>query len=99
MMTMKKQMSFNDFCYTVLDRMYEPRLPLESQSTGYKLLREMVIKDITPATKEEFDRWKNNPTTEELFSTPDLKYLTFLHVLVRPVVREHWDKIKQLKID
>jgi hypothetical protein len=99
MTTVKKPMSFNDFCYKILDGMYEPRLPYENQCTGYKLLRKMVMDDITPATKEEYDRWKNNPTMEELLSTPDLKYLTFLHELTRPIIREHWNKIKQLNID
>lgn len=92
------KMNFNDFCFKILDGMYEPRLTYEEQATGYKLLREMVEKDITPATKKEYDRWINNPTFEELVSKPDLKYLTFLHELVRPVIREHWDKIKQLEL-
>ena len=99
MMNVKKEMSFNDFCYKILDGMYEPRLPFENQCTGYKLLRKMVVEDITPATKEEYERWRNKPTPEELFSTPDLKYLTFLHELTRPIIREHWDKIKELKIE
>lgn len=99
MMTVKKEMTFNDFCYKILDGMYEPRLSYESQCTGYKLLKKMVVEDITPATKEEFDRWKNNPTEDELFSAPDIKYLTFLHELTRPIIREHWGKIKELKID
>lgn len=99
MTTVKKELTFNDFCYKIMDGMYEPRLPMESQCTGYRLLREMVINNITPATKEEFNRWKTNPTKEELFSEPDLKYLTFLHELARPIVREHWDKIKEMKVD
>jgi hypothetical protein len=77
--------------------MYEPRLPYESQCTGYKLLRKMVIEKITPATKEECDRWKTNPTIEELFSETDLKYLTFLHEKVRPLIREQWNNIKELE--
>ena len=99
MMNMKETTTFNDFCEKILDGMYEPSLPFESQCTGYKLLRKMVVDDITPATKEEFDRWRNNPTIEELSSPPDLKYLTFLHELTRPIIREHWDKIKKLKIE
>lgn len=95
----ESKMSFNDFCYKILDKMYEPRLSFENQCTGYKLLRKMVEKDITPATEEEYYRWKNNPTKEELFSKPDIKYLNFLHQLIRPFVREHWDKIKKLSLN
>jgi len=94
----ESQLSFNDFCYKILDKMYEPRLSYEQQCTGYKMLRKMVEEDITPATKEEYERWRTKPTIEELFSEPDLKYLTFLHELVRPVIREHWNKIKNLQL-
>lgn len=95
----ESKLTFNDFCYKILDRMYEPRLSYEQQCTGYKLLRKMVEENITPATKEEYKRWRTNPTIEELLSTPDIKYLTFLHELVRPIIIEHWDKIKKLKLD
>ena len=95
----ESKLTFNDFCYKILDKMYEPRLSYEQQCTGYKLLKKMVIENIKPATKEEYERWKNKPTTKELFSTPDIKYLTFLHELTRPIIREHWDKIKKLQID
>ena len=91
----ESSLTFNDFCYKSLDRMYEPRLSYEQQCTGYKILRTMVEEDITPSTKEEYERWKNNPTIEELCSKPDIKYLTFLHELIRPIIREHWDKIKK----
>lgn len=94
----ESNLNFNHFCYKVLDRMYEPRLPYENQCTGYKLLRKMVEDDITPATEEEYLRWRNNPTQEELLSVPDIKYLTFLHERVRPFVREYWDKIKMLEL-
>lgn len=94
----ESKLNFNDFCHKILDRMYEPRLSYEQQCSGYKLLRKIVEENITPATKEEYERWRNAPTFEELFSTPDLKYLTFLHELVRPIIREHWDKIKILKL-
>lgn len=99
MNTKELNLTFNDFCYRILDRLYEPKLPYNSQCTGYKLLRKMVLEDITPATKEEYERWKNNPTKEELWSKPNLKYLTFLHEITRPFIREYWDKIKILKID
>ena len=94
-----KKASFNDFCQFTLDRMYDPRFPLESQCSGYRLLRKMVIEKITPATLEEYNRWLTNPTEEELMSAPDLKYLTFLHELIRLVVRENWETIKNLEIE
>ena len=57
----------------------------------------MVAENITPASKEEFIRWREKPTFEELTSIPDIKYLTFLHVNLRPLIIDYWDKIKQLK--
>jgi len=99
-MTQKKEkkLTFNEFCETILDKMYEPRISQEDQCAGYHLLRKMVKEKITPASKEEFDRWKNNPTIEEILSAPNIKYLNFLHVKLRPFIIEHWDKIKKLKL-
>lgn len=94
----ESKMNFNDFCHKILDGMYEPRLPYESQCTGYKLLKKMVQEDIAPATEEEYKRWREKPTIKELLSEPDLKYLTFLHELVRPVIRKHWSEIKNLQL-
>ena len=42
----ESKLTFNDFCYKILDRMYEPRLSYEQQCTGYKLLRKMVKENI-----------------------------------------------------
>ncbi len=94
----EKRLTFNEFCERILDRMYDPRISEEAQCTGYHLLKKMVIENITPATKEEFDRWRNNPTLEEIMSTPHIKYLNFLHVRIRPFVIEQWDKIKELEL-
>jgi len=94
---MKKE-TFNNFCEKILDRMYEPRLPYESQSTGYKQLRKMVEENITPASLADIERWEKSPTTEELFVPPDIKYLRFLHPKVRPFVVQNWDKIKNLEL-
>jgi hypothetical protein len=44
-------------------------------------------------------RWKNNPTREELFSPPHIKYLTFLHELTRDPVRKYWKYIKKLRAE
>ena len=95
----KTNMTFNDFCVDILDGMYTPELDYDSQSTGYKQLRKMVVENITPASKDEVKRWETSPTAEELFGTPNIKYLRFLHPLVRPLVIEHWEVIKNLKVD
>ena len=93
---MKNNLDFNTFCEKILDRLYEPKVSLENQSTGYKLLKTMLEEGIKPASLEEYLRWKNKPTLEEFTTPPPLKYLTFLHENMRPFIRENWDKIKQL---
>lgn len=94
-----KKLTFNEFCAEYLDRMYEPRLLQEQQSTGYLQLKKMVVGNITPASLSEIDRWENNPTDEELFSIPDIKYLRFLHPLLRPIIVENWSRIKRMEIE
>jgi hypothetical protein len=78
--------------------MYEPRLSQDAQCTGYIQLKKMIIENITPASFEEISRWENNPTTEELFSEPNIKYLRFLHPLLRPFIIENWKIIKTLDV-
>ena len=62
------------------------------------LFKRMVIENITPASIKEIERWENNPTKEELFSKPHIKYLRFLHPVLRPFIIENWDKIKLMKV-
>lgn len=93
-----KNLTFNEFCYKCCDRLYEPELPEFSQGTGYTQLKRMVIENITPASIKEIERWENNPTKEELFSEPHIKYLRFLHPVLRPFIIENWDKIKLMKV-
>ena len=97
-MTSVKKLTFNEFCRKHCDWMYDPRLPQEFQCTGYIQLRKMVIEQIEPASLEEMHRWENNPTIEELFSKPDIKYLRFLHPLLRPYIIKNWDVIKTLEV-
>lgn len=97
-MIMKKQ-TFNEFCIECCDRLYQPMLPLSSQSTGYLQLRKMVVENIKPASLGEIKRWETTPTNEELCSIPDIKYLRFLHPLLRPYIINNWDTIKTLPID
>ena len=94
-----KKLTFNEFCAEYLDRMYEPRLLQEQQSTGYLQLRKMVVENVTPASLSEMVRWENNPTDDELFSIPDIKYLRFLHPLLRPIIVENWSRIKRMEIE
>ena len=97
-MTNMKKLTFNEFCHKCCDGMYEPRLPQEAQCTGYIQLKKMVIEQIEPASLSEISRWETNPTVEELFSEPNIKYLRFLHPLLRPYVIENWQTIKTLDI-
>lgn len=92
-------LTFNEFCHKFCDGLYEPRLPESSQCTGYHQLKSMVVNKIKPASLEEIKRWEETPTEEELLSTPDVKYLRFLHTLLRPYIIKHWDIIKNLKVD
>mgnify|MGYP007089347074 FL=1 len=93
-----KNLTFNEFCHQYCDGLYDPNFPYEKQCTGYKKLREMVEKQITPASEEEYNRWSNNPTIIELLSIPDIKYMTSLHVNLRPLIREKWNFIKNLTL-
>ena len=94
-----KNQTFNDFCQYNCDGMYQPLLPYDEQCTGYKQLKKMVEENIEPATMEEIHRWENFPTEEELFSQPDIKYLRFLHTILRPHIIENWNYIKNLEIE
>lgn len=99
MKSLWKPTPFDDFCYKYLDCLYNPKLPIDSQCNGYYKLKEMVISGIEPASEVEYKRWKNNPTREEVFSEPNIKYLAFLHEVLRPVVREYWFYIKKLRAE
>lgn len=92
------KISFDEFCYKYLDRLYTPNIPFENQSTGYKQLRLMVQESITPATKEETERWEKYPTVLELGQIPETKYMRSLHPLLRDCVRDNWEIIKKLEV-
>lgn len=91
-------MTFNEFCHKYCDRLYNPALPQEAQCTGYIKLKKMVAEQIGPASLEEIVRWENNPSINELFSEPDIKYMRFLHPLLREYIVGEWETIKTLKI-
>lgn len=96
-MNMKKP-TFNEFCIEFCDNLYTPGLSDELQCTGYIQLKKMIIENITPASLEEINRWETQPTQEELFSTPHIKYLRFIHPLLRNFIIEHWSFIKTLTL-
>lgn len=96
-MNMRK-LTFNEFCHKCCDGMYEPRLPQDAQCTGYINLKKMVVEKINPASLVEMKRWEESPTVGELYSIPDIKYLRFLHPVLRPYIINQWRKIQNLKI-
>lgn len=92
-------LTFNNFCRYACDGMYTPGIPEKEQCTGYKKLKEMVVNQIEPASLEEMERWEKNPTQEELWSVPDIKYMRFIHPNLRPFIIHNWNIIKDLEIE
>lgn len=90
---------FNEFCYHQCDGLYDPNFPLEDQCTGYKMLRKMVQEQIVPFSIEETKRWESSPTILEMYSAPDIRYLRFLHPVLRKFVIENWGWISELKLE
>ena len=95
---MENKMTFKEFCAEYLDNVYTYGIPEEEQCTGYLELKKMIVEGIEPASIEEILRWQNNPTDKELFEIPDIKYLKFLHPLLRNYVISYWNIIKNLEI-
>lgn len=89
---------FEEFCHKYCDGLYDPKLKEEHQCTGYLQLKKMIVENIIPASMSEIRRWENHPTSEELLSKPDIKYLRFLHPLLRSYIVENWNYIKTLQI-
>ena len=87
--------SFQKFCYKTCDGLYTPGIPDKNQSTGYLLLKKMIKENITPASLEEIKEWEENGN---IYEEPNIKYLRFLHVKLRPFIIKNWNKIKNLKI-
>lgn len=93
-----KKLTFNEFCYKQCDGLYNPKLSDGDQCTGYYELKRMVTENITPASLEEIERWESNPTNRELLSIPGIKYLRFLHPVLRPYIIDNWHIIRTLPI-
>lgn len=96
-MNMRK-LTFNEFCYKKCDGLYNPCLSEDRQCTGYKQLKKMVIENISPASLREIKEWESTPNTIQLLAIPHIKYLRFLHPLLRPFIIDNWETIKTLKI-
>lgn len=94
-----KKLTFNEFCHQKCDGLYEPRLSEDEQSTGYIQLKKMVVENITPASLIEIKEWETNPTLIEVLSIPNIKYLRFLHPVLRPFIINNWKVIRKLKIN
>ena len=92
-------LTFNEFCHKSCDGLYSPNFFDDQQCTGYLQLKKMVLNNIIPASIEENERWETNPTLLELTSIPDIKYLRFLHVNLRPFIIENWNYIKTLPLN
>jgi len=90
--------TFNEFCERWCDGLYDSKTPMELQCTGYKELRRMVVQGIKPSTVEEIERWEQSPTTKELFSSPDAKYLRFIHPILRLQIIHNWEWISKLEL-
>ena len=88
-MTERQELRFKKFCYKL--EIYTVDLPYDQQCTGYKKLKELIESGIPAANKEEYNRWKEFPTEEELESAPELKYLTFLHPSLANFLRSDWE--------
>jgi len=95
---MKNNLTFNDFCEKHCDGLYDPKFDYGEQCSGYKQLKLMVEQQITPATKEETERWEQYPTILELGQIPETKYMRSLHPLLRTFVRDNWEMVKHLKL-
>jgi hypothetical protein len=78
-----KDRDFEMFCENYLDVLYTPGLPYKNQADGYKRLREMVCCEITPHPEE---CWGES-----------LKFLQFLHPILRPFIRKYWHFIKHFR--
>lgn len=91
-------MRLDEFCYKYCDNLYNPSIMEHSQSTGFLLLKKMVVENIEPASLKEMKRWENKPTLEEISSEPDIKYLRFLHPILRPHIIENWEIIKNMEV-
>jgi hypothetical protein len=93
-MTERQELKFNRICYKL--KIYDPEFEYDSQCGGYKKLKELIESGVPAATRDEYLRWKNNPTQEELDSSPGLNYLLFLHPHIAEILRYQWDSFINL---
>lgn len=87
-----KFLTFNEFAR--MCDMYSEGISDEEQSSGYHILKKMILEKITPHSIEEINRWKNNPTFEEMFSDVDIRYMTWCHPKLRDeMLLPYWQQI------
>mgnify|MGYP003540601234 CR=1 FL=1 len=88
-------MSFNSYCQEL--GLFNPEFSETEQCSGYHQLKKMVIKQIQPATEDEFRTWYSDNIL--MFDSPcSDKYMQNIHPLLRVKIREDWNTIKNLKI-
>lgn len=72
---------------------------IKSQGGGYLQIRRLILSNSKPYSKEEYDRYVNNPTELELNSPQPDETLCSVHPSYRNTIIKYWWYIKQLKID
>lgn len=87
--------NFELYCNKHLE-IYTPGIVFEKQGSGYRNLYYMLENNIDCASHEEINRWESNPTEQELYDKPHLKYLRFLHPILRKYVIDNWEYIKKI---
>jgi hypothetical protein len=70
-----------------------------AKGSGYHQVRRLILSGLVPFTKEELEKYLNNPTEEELFSPQPDQTLCSVHPSSRELILEYWWYIKELKID
>lgn len=92
-MNERQELRFNRICYKL--GIYTLNIPYDQQSTGYKKLKELMESGVPVATNEEYTRWKDFPSKEELSNIPELRYLNFLHPSLANFIRAEWNKFTE----
>lgn len=90
-MTERQELRFNKLCYKF--GIYDSNFEEHEQCGGYKTLKKFIDFGQTAATEEEYKRWITTPTDEELNSSPELKYLFFLHPDLARMLRRKWKEL------
>ncbi len=71
----------------------------KATGSGYYQVRRLILSGLIPFTKEELERYINNPTEEELYSSQPDQTLCNVYPSAKELIQEYWWYIKELKID